>query len=45
MCGFSPPCEPWIDGMAEVAEVTLVVEGQVVPNAPTTWGAIRALYR
>ena len=44
-CGSAPSCTPWIDALATVTRVDLIVEGQVVPTATTTWGEIRALYR
>ena len=44
-CNFSPPCTPWIDALATLTDVRMVLEGQFVAAQIRTWGEIKALYR
>ena len=44
-CNFSPSCGPWIDALATLTDVHLVLDAQIVDVDLTAWGAVKALYR
>lgn len=44
-CNFSPSCGPWIDALATLTDVHLILDAQIVAVDLTAWGAIKALYR
>lgn len=44
-CSFSPDCEPYLDSMASLTEVRLVIDAQLVADRRQTWDQIKALYR
>jgi len=44
-CNFSPLCDPWIDALATLTEVHLILDAEIVATERRTWGQIKALYR
>ena len=45
ICYFSPMCDPYIDPLASLTDVHLVLNAQLVTAGRKTWGEIKALYR
>jgi hypothetical protein len=45
ICHFSPPGDPYVDPLATLTDVRLVIDSQLVTAGRRTWGEIKAHYR
>lgn len=44
-CTFTSGCDIWLDGLATLSDVHLVLEAQIVSAETRSWGMVKALYR
>ena len=45
LCYFSPQGDPYVDPLATLTDVRLVINGEIVTVGRRTWGMIKAQYR
>jgi hypothetical protein len=45
VCYFSPLGDPYVDPLATLTDVRLIISGEIVAGARGTWGMIKAQYR
>lgn len=44
-CTFTTGCDIWLDALATLSDVRLVLDAQIVAAETRSWGMIKSLYR